>query len=274
MAEGAGVPFADLFRLNVTELNIFAEKCTTLIFPLQTPNGRKILIAHNEDWDPRRNDVFILKAKMPGVSYLTIAYNGYLPGVSSGINSFGLIHALNFVRPRDLRSGLSRIFITRHMVTAPTLADALRWIRNSHRAFGQTIHLAQGSRYIGLELTARQVARLPSPLPLAHTNHYVSKSLLQVATPPGPSTAYRLAAAAALLNKNGKKIFSRSGAARLARHILSDRSRWPYSIWREFDSPKDPDATVAAGFFGTDLHPVELFRRTPSVSQPLRIRVP
>src|SRR5688572_2118354 len=30
LAEGAGLAFADVFRLNLTELNTFAEKCTTV----------------------------------------------------------------------------------------------------------------------------------------------------------------------------------------------------------------------------------------------------
>src|SRR5262249_39597845 len=87
IAEGAGLPFEDVFRLNLTELRAYADKCTTLIFPYGTKSRRGVLLAHNEDWDPKRNDVFLLKAELPGVRYAIVAYDGHLPGLSCGVNS-------------------------------------------------------------------------------------------------------------------------------------------------------------------------------------------
>lgn len=121
MAEGADVLFKDLFRLNLTELKPYLEKCTTLVVPVQTKSGRHIFIGHNEDWDAKRNDVFVLKAHLPGVSYMALTYDGYLPGLSCGFNSHGLYHAVNYLRPNDFRMGLPRIFITHYLLTAPSI---------------------------------------------------------------------------------------------------------------------------------------------------------
>ena len=278
MAEGAGVPWEELFRLNITELHIFAEKCSTLIFPIQTDRGHRMFVAHNEDWDSRRNDVFILRAALPTVTYVVIAYDGYLPGLSSGINSFGLIHALNFLKPRDLRPRLPRIFVTRHMVTARNFSDCLRWIRQTDRAFGQTIHLAQGSEYLGLEITARQMALRQPRLPTLHTNHYLAEELLPLATAPSRSSWHRLMVGRDLLERaiesNRGKPFTRNSASAVARKILSDQSGLPYSIWREGDQKADPGATVATAFFGTDSNRIEVFRKKPLISRPLRFDIP
>ena len=274
MAEGAGLPFAELFRLNLTELHIFAEKCTTLVFPLRTAKGKRIFIAHNEDWDPKRNDIFLLRARLPGVSCVTVSYDGYLPGLSSGVNSFGLVHALNFLKPRDLKPGLPRIFVTRHVVTARSFADALGWIRRADRAFGQAIHLAQVGRYLGIELTARHAVVREPALPTVHTNHYLAEELVPEATYPSRSSWDRLSVARGLLEglrNNGGPEFTRAEARRAGRRILSDRSGDPFAIWREGNNPADPGATVATVFLATDSDAVEIFRKRPGTSRPLAL---
>lgn len=275
LAEGAHLGFADIFRLNLTELATYVDKCTTLIFPLRTPHGRRILLAHNEDWDPRRNDVFILKAKLPGLSYVIVAYDGYLPGLSSGRNSFGLCHAINYLRPADRKVGLPRIFITRRLVTARNFSECLQWVRRSPRAFGQGIHLAQGSHYLGIELTARRLACWRPRLPAVHTNHYLTRGLAGRHPRLGPSSFARLGKARQqlrnIMTQKKGHFFSPVEARRLARRILSDRSTLPYAIWREADRAEDRGATVAAAIFGTDQETFDVYRRLPCSFHPLSV---
>ncbi|MDO8643924.1 MAG: C45 family peptidase, partial [bacterium] len=261
MGEGASVPFKDIFRLNLTELRAWSEKCTTLIFPIQTSQGRKILLAHNEDWDPERNDVFILKVRLPDCSYTVLAYDGYLPGLSSGRNSFGLCHALNYLQPGRIRIGLPRIFLTRRAVTARSIEEVLSYAKKYRRAFGQAIHLAQGSRYLGLEMTATRVNLWEPSLPAIHTNHYLTR----------PGTANAKSSESSLVRfKRGRELikqlpksFSLSEAKNRTRKILSDRATWPYSIWREGDCPEDPGATVASVLLETGSDLFEVTRRRP-----------
>jgi acyl-CoA:6-aminopenicillanic acid acyl transferase len=275
MAEGAKVPFEELFRLNLTELSSYVEKCTDLIFRIKTPSGNRILIAHNEDWDPSRNDVFLLEARLPKLSYAVLAYDGYLPGLSAGLNSAGLVHSVNYLRPRDLRMGLPRIFITRHLVTATGIEDALAYIRRTRRAFGQAIHLAQDSQYLGIELTARQmVFRRPS-LPTSHTNHYLASRLSGKIPKAAPSSLNRLKVARRLLKeklgRKGAKKLSIVTARKLAKEILSDRSGHPFAIWREENPPKENSATLATIFVETESLTMEVYRNRPSQTTPLRL---
>ncbi len=264
MAEGAGIPFPDLFRLNLTELKAFVDKCTTVITKIKTSAGNRILIGHNEDWDPKRNDVFILKAHLPQLSYLIVAYDGYLPGLSCGFNSYGLVHAINYLPAPDPRPGLPRIFITRHLVTAKNVADCLSWIQKSRRAFGQSIHLAQKDRYLGIELTSQKMALRRPSLPTVHTNHYLAPQLKQ---PPNLSTLAsrtRLQTANNILQNKWtqkKSILS----------VLSDRSHPPHSIWREGNLPDDAGATVVSALLQTGSQTMTLYRRHPSSSKPLQV---
>jgi hypothetical protein len=249
MAEGAGVSFSALFRLNLTELGYYIDKCTDLIWPVQQGTQRGILIAHNEDWDPRRNDVFHLHVRLPEVSYQVMAYDGYLPGLSAGVNSHGLIHSVNFLLPRNLRLGVPRIFLARYLVTARGIDDFLKLLKKIPRAFGQAIHLAQGEKYLGLELTARQMAKLRPRLPSVHANHYLSKQLAPRQPKPGPSSQFRQGFAEDLLHWNLKnkkgRYFSLVVAQKISRRILSDRSTSPFALWRIPDGKKENSATLA-----------------------------
>lgn len=269
MAEGSGTARADLFRLNLTELGAYAEKCTDVALPVSGRGGKGILLAHNEDWNPQRNDVFVLKAKLPGASYLTLAYNGYLPGLSAGLNSFGLCHSVNYLHSKDRRPGLPRIFVTRHLVTAPSPRECLRFIREAPRAFGQAIHLAQGRSYWSLELSSRSWVRRRPSLPSAHTNHYLAPRLTALEAQISGSSRVRLATARKLL----RQLAGRVDARRIAELVLSDRSGFPHAIWRQADHPDEPSATLAAVFLRSDLLTMEVFRGAPTRVRPLKFKL-
>ena len=275
MSEGASIPFFDLFRLNLTELVPFADKCTTVITPFYKDGKRKILIAHNEDWDPKRNDVFILQAKTPKVSFTIVAYDGYLPGLSCGVNSHGFVHAINYVPPKDFRLGLPRIFITRHLVTAKSFNDMLDWIKKSKRAFGQSIHMAQKGHYLGIELSATKMALREIGLPTVHTNHYLEKKIFNFAAKPSENSVCRQQTAENILTKitentNNKKL-KKQEAIELATKILSDRSGYPYCLWREADTKKETSATLVTALLSTDLDKTRFFRQASEKSKPLTV---
>lgn len=275
MAEGADVPFAELFRLNLTELSSFSEKCTDFILPIETPAGPRILLAHNEDWDPRRNDIFLLKARLSELEYATLAYDGYLPGLSAGINSFGLAHSVNYLKPRDFRVALPRIFVTRHILTSPSIRECLRFIGGCRRAFGQAIHLAQYNRYQALELSARKISIRRLQVPQCHSNHYLARKLLKVASPASISSLERLRRGQELLKDFSKKFRSSAPNGYQARHwarkALSDRASLPWALWREADSHEESSATLATVLVGTDRPEMEVFRELPSNSKSIRV---
>lgn len=247
MAEGASVPLDDLFRLNVTELLYFQEKCTTVIMPV----GDAILVGHNEDWDPKRNDVFILEARMPEVSFAVIGYDGFLPGMSSGMNSHGLVHAVNYLPGKAKTTGLPRTFVTRALVTARSIKDAASALKKMPHAVGQSINLAQGDRYRGIEIGESTRTKVPS----VHTNHYLRDE-------GNASSRSRLLRARRLLDE---------GAA--AVEILSDRATHPYAIWRNADTPEDSAATVATTLFRTDRLEMKVWRDRPATSRGIVVKL-
>lgn len=278
MAKGADVAFADLFRVNLTELKPYAEKCTTAILPISQRGRKKILIAHNEDWEPSQNDVFVLRAKLPDVSYAILTYDGYLPGLSTGFNSHGLYHAVNYVLAKDIRAGVPRSFITRFLVTARSTKECLDWIRKTPRAFGQSIHLAQDGRYTGIELTAKRVIVRGVKPPTLHANHYLTPSLKNIAAAPSANSLVRQKIGAALVKKFCLAMptagFSPSRAKTIATKILSDRSGLPYAIWREADSPLESSATVASAFLMTGDEKMAVYRNRPDKALPLIVALP
>lgn len=270
MAEGAGVSFEALFRLNLTELRDYADKCTTLVLPFSGAHGRRILLGHNEDWNPKRNDVFILRAKLPELSYVIVAYDGYLPGLSCGLNSHGLYHAINYLKPSDRRVGLPRIFITRRLVTASGFDEVLSWVKGNHRAFGQAIHMAKGSRYLGLELTAKAYVLYKPNLPTVHTNHYLSTRLKRESTGADPQTVTRYETASRMLRAQlcyPRGLPPRRLVTSVARRILSNRTG-PHPIWREGDKRGETAATLVAAFLSTDRPVMEVYRKNPLSSRP------
>lgn len=277
IAEGAGLPFADLFRLNLTELKAFGEKCSTLILPFATPNGRRIMIAHNEDWTPEQNDVFILKVKMPDVSYAILTYDGYLPGLSSGVNSHGLCHAVNYVLAKDIRPATPRGFITRFLVTAKNSKECLDWIRKTKRAFGQSIHLAEKDKYMGIEITAKKIVLRHPALPTLHTNHYLSPVLKTARAIPSENSLLRQKIGTQLLknkmSKHNPDSLTKKQVTTMARDILSDRSGFPYCLWRDADNPKETSATVATALFSTDSGDLDVYRNKPDSCEPLKAQL-
>lgn len=277
MAEGAGIPFTDLFRLNLTELKAFGEKCSTLILPFTTPSGRRIMIAHNEDWTPEQNDVFILKVKMPDVSYAILTYDGYLPGLSSGLNSHGLCHAVNYVLAKDIRPATPRGFITRFLVTAKNSKECLDWIYKTKRAFGQSIHLAEKGTYTSIEITAKKVVLRNPALPTLHTNHYLSPALKTTRAMPSENSLLRQKIGTQLLKEKmaGKDLsqLTKKQITAIARSILSDRSGFPYCLWRDADNPLETSATVATALFATDSGDLDVYRDKPDLCTPLTARL-
>lgn len=242
MAEGAGTDFLALFRLNITELLYFTEKCTTVV---KKAAGRKALIVgHNEDWDPLRNDVFVLRASMDGMSFMVLCYDGFLPGMSCGINSFGLCHAVNYLPSRARRGGIPRTFVTRRLVSAASVDEAIRWVRRASHTVGQSINLAKGESFVNMEIGPRGIAVRRPTLPYVHTNHYLSRR-----APVSESSRTRLRRVRGLLDRDAS-----------AKDILFDTATHPYSVWRNAESEKDSAATLATVIMETDRREMTIWR--------------
>ncbi len=187
VAQGAGVPFRDIYALNYIELlevdapySRKSETCSTVV----APRRGHYLVGHNEDWTAGQNDVYLLRARYPtGGGFMCLAYYGYLPGMSVGVNSHGMFHAINYLSPRDRRVGIPRTFITRAILDAPDFKTAVHIARSHYRSFGQSINLFRRNAFINIETSAKRAAiRRPRGVDL-HTNHYLHPELIEMESP-------------------------------------------------------------------------------------------
>ena len=119
----------DLIVLNamegVTMDALHLTKCTSMAVNDQRTADGHVLIAHNEDWIPDdEEDVYLIHAEPDDEpAFLAMTYGGLLPNV--GFNSAGLAQCCDTVYPTDSRIGIPRIFVSRAVLAAPTIGEAI-----------------------------------------------------------------------------------------------------------------------------------------------------
>lgn len=140
LAEGAGVSFEDIAVLNameaVTSDALHLEKCTSMaVNDTRTADGH-VLVAHNEDWLPwDEDDVYLVHVIVDGeVPFLAMTYGGLLPNI--GFNAAGISQCCDSVYPNDSRIGLPRIMVSRAVLAAQNLSQALSAVLIPQRAAG------------------------------------------------------------------------------------------------------------------------------------------
>ncbi len=180
IAEGAGVDFDDVNTLNSLEAvtsDALHLKCTSLAAgPEVTESGSGVFVAHNEDWMPEDLPfVYVIHAEPEDEpAFLGVAYGALLPNL--GFNAAGLAHVADSVYPNDVRLGIPRIIVTRAVLGARSLGQAMRAALHKRRAAGYN-HLIvdrNGEMY-NLEVSATMFDALYAEEHwTAHTNHYLS----------------------------------------------------------------------------------------------------
>ena len=217
VAEGAGLPFTDVFAVNCFE-EIWAvlegmvappdgvtvaeapaptavERCTD--FAISAP-GTTIL-AHNEQWYAGDDGGVAILVERPDsdaeVATVAPAAVGTLPLV--GMNARGGALGLMSLSGADERIGVPRALLGRDGVEAVDRADAIRRATRPHRAGGYSYMYAfRGGDTFTLEVTATRDAVIECP---AHTNHALDGAVAEVAESPSDGSRSRLARTHALL---------------------------------------------------------------------------
>lgn len=180
IAEGAGVDFDDVNTLNCLEAitsDALHLKCTSLAAgPEVTEGGSGVYVAHNEDWMPDDLPfVYVVQAEPedePG--FLGLAYGALLPNL--GFNAAGLAHVADSVYPNDVRLGIPRILVTRAVLGARSLGQAIQAVLHKRRAAGYNHLIAdQTGEIYNVEVSATAFDALYAGEHwTAHTNHYTS----------------------------------------------------------------------------------------------------
>jgi len=251
IAEGAGAPFDDVLVLNCIEAitsDALHLGCTSLAMGPEATASGSVLIGHNEDWIPEDiHNVFVVHARPEDEpAFLAITYGGLLPNI--GFNACGIAQCCDSVYPSDARVGVPRILVSRGVLAARTLSDAIRAACNRRRDAGYNHLIAHESGEIyNVEVSARQFEMLHSDDGMeSHANHYLHPRMQAIEKDSGDLVNSRVR-----LNRARRLMAAQRGTA--DRHsiqaILADHMNFPQSICNHIvadDTPLDRQQTIAS----------------------------
>lgn len=240
-AEGAGVPFEEIFLLNAMEEiasdALHLAKCTSMAVNQARTADKHVLVAHNEDWTPEDEaDVLIIHAVPENApAFLAMTYGGLLPNI--GFNAAGIAQCCNTVNPADARVGVPRVIVARAALSARTISETIQHITTPKRAAGYNHLLAsRDGEIINVEVSAsRHVIIRAADGFAAHTNHYLDEQMKSVEkdVPQLARSSARLERAVELIQGGGHTFQSLQA-------ILKDHARYPDSICCHMVDDPDP----------------------------------
>jgi isopenicillin-N N-acyltransferase-like protein len=250
MAETSGVDFEDLMVLNSMEAitsDALHLGCTSLAISAERTSDGHVLVGHNEDWLPEdEENTYLIHAKPDQEpAFLAITYGGLLPNI--GFNEHGIAHCCDSVYPDDVRIGVPRIFVSRAVLAAPRIAEAIRRALLKKRAAGYNHLIADRNGEIyNVEVSARRFAAIyGTDGYLAHTNHYLAARMRQVEDHTEDLIGSRVRVNRALRLLRGSDVHTPDSL----KSILSDHVNYPSSICSHVepeDNPLDRQKTIAS----------------------------
>jgi hypothetical protein len=187
MAEGADVPFIDLFFHNTPEVYDHTlewdreqaqteDHCTIAVS--FNPDGA--IIGHNEDWSIESMDeLYVLKAHIGDTTFLGLNYATFIAGNSATLNNWGVSQCINELHEHT-QIGVGKYFMARAILECKTLEEAEQLIRTTKRASGYNHVLVANHNVWNIEIAGQDidVEKLTNK-PYAHTNHFISAHMLQ-----------------------------------------------------------------------------------------------
>ncbi|KAL8201040.1 hypothetical protein R6Q57_012379 [Mikania cordata] len=219
IAHGSGVPFLHIMVLNFRkEILPFIPKrekvedeetmddCSDILLVSDT----MAVVGHNEDANVALvGHTYLIKATLSnGLSYTAYTYAGELPSCAFGFNNHGLAFTLNSVPPTEseiVAGGIGRNFISRDLLEATSLEDAVTRIRSSLVSVGHSYNLIDINLRKILNVETASSQRLSvhevGPTPFFHANMYLHLEVDQVHDQNSISRQNR----AALLPKRSKQ---------------------------------------------------------------------
>jgi isopenicillin-N N-acyltransferase-like protein len=251
MAEGAGVRLEDIAVVNVMEAMtmdaLHLTKCTSMAVSDQRTADGHVLMAHNEDWLPEdEQDIYVVHATPDDEPpFLAMTYGGLLPNI--GFNAAGIAQCCDSVYPNDSRIGLPRVVLSRAVLGARTLADAIRSMVVPQRAAGYNHLLVHESGELySVEVSARRFAILYGEDGiLAHTNHYLDPKMQAIEDEPDELISTRLRYFRALRLLKSTELHT----IKSLQAIQRDHLNFPNSICNhssEDIDPLDRETTITA----------------------------
>ncbi|WCJ26424.1 hypothetical protein M5689_008240 [Euphorbia peplus] len=198
-AQGSGVPFLDVMLLNFRkeilpfvpktsenwEIEEISDDCSSVL----VVRDDMATAAHNEDANVALVDhTYLVKATMSnGLSFVGYTYAGELPSCAFGFNDYGLAFTLNSVPPSEteiLGGGIGRNFISRDLLEATSIDDALNRIHSSDVSVGHSYNLidVRSRKILNVETASRNRVSVHQigTSPFFHANMYLHLQVDQV----------------------------------------------------------------------------------------------
>lgn len=171
LAEGAGVPLADLEILNLRgDLGADPLGCTDVA----VRGERGLVVAHNEDGPPEF-DCVPLTLGIEGRAAIWVFWTpGMLPSNSFVVNELSLAYGCDSITVTQPALAPGRHFVARGLADCSSLSGALEYLRDNPSAGGFHYALTdwRTGEYVGVEAVAGQYAELPAEPGVSwHTNH-------------------------------------------------------------------------------------------------------
>jgi isopenicillin-N N-acyltransferase-like protein len=259
VAEGAGVPAADLYALNARTELIYGARpdgaaggCTSVgVLGTHTANGH-LLLGQNWDWHPDQREAMVLLATRDerGHSVLTLTEAGML--AKAGLNSAGLGVCVNMlgcdrdslpVLDGERGAGVPYHVLLRAALEAPHLSAALRRVCAGDRNSSINLLLGQaaeaGGELIDLELVPGDAGWLhPVDGMITHANHLeTALPVHDVMKQLSGSSLFRSARARRLLRPAAAtgRLTERDLAG-----VFHDHASYPQAICRHVDPADGP----------------------------------
>ncbi|KAJ9549685.1 hypothetical protein OSB04_022228 [Centaurea solstitialis] len=191
IAHGSGVPFLHIMILNFRkEILPFIPKSEKVELEETIDDCSDVLVVsdsmavavHNEDANVALvGHTYLIKATLSeGLSYTAYTYAGELPSCAFGFNNHGLAFTLDSVPPDEseiVAGGIGRNFISRDLLEATSIEDAVNRIRSSQVSVGHSYNLIDVNlrRILNVETASSQRLSLHEvgATPFFHANMYL-----------------------------------------------------------------------------------------------------
>ncbi|XP_057421841.1 uncharacterized protein LOC130715741 [Lotus japonicus] len=198
-AQGSGVPLLDILLINFRkEILAFIPKEGAKSSDVDTSDdcsdvlvvGESMTIAaHNEDANIALvGHTYLIKGILQdGSFFVGYTYAGELPSGAFGFNSHGLAFTLNSVPPVEdeiVAGGIGRNFISRDILEATSIDDAMKKINSSEVSAGHSYNLMETTtrRIFNVETASRKRVSVyeVGETPFFHANMYLHLHINQV----------------------------------------------------------------------------------------------
>uniref|UniRef100_A0A5B7BL41 Peptidase C45 hydrolase domain-containing protein n=1 Tax=Davidia involucrata TaxID=16924 RepID=A0A5B7BL41_DAVIN len=198
-ADGSGIPILNLILLNFrkeiipflpkTPINSNGDATDDDCSDVLVVSDSMAIAAHNEDANVALvGHTYLIRATLlNGLCFTAYTYAGELPSCAFGFNNHGLAFTLNSVPPSEdeiVAGGIGRNFISRDLLEATSIDDALTRIHSSEACVGHSYNLidSRTRRVLNVETASRNRVSVHEvgATPFFHANMYLHLKVQQV----------------------------------------------------------------------------------------------